>query len=80
MRVKVEGLSIGTTLRVVELRVDFGIDGICMFRWWRCEILEMQELPFAGGSGNRAEKYLERYKICQNSMYLIFCVLYFLMG
>lgn len=31
--VKVEGLSIGITLRVVELRVDFGIDGICMFRW-----------------------------------------------
>lgn len=40
----------------------------------------MQELPFAGGSGNRAEKYSERYKICRNSMYLIFCVLYFLMG
>lgn len=33
VRVKVEGLSIGITLRVVELRVDFGIDGICMFRW-----------------------------------------------
>lgn len=33
VRVKVEDLSIGITLRVVELRVDFGIDGICMFRW-----------------------------------------------